>query len=250
VSDIERWRTLLGRTTVLWARPEGFSETDTGWLAFSGYQSVEFNIAFCQATSAGGAAVRQAVDTVLEARVPSLLILAGPALGDAQVLADASWICIDSLPLMAFDDPARHEIDPAVRRLSKDDLPAVHALITESFAYTADLAAVAVPEAAFETEGQSVWGLFDGDELVSCRATVRSGDTSGGWSLATPPRLQGRGYGGRILRGVLGREASEGVTLWLSWCTPAGRRATMSVGYREVERWQVWSRPRWVLKRS
>ena len=35
-TDIPRWRTLLGRTAVLWAPPDGYSEHEKRWVALSG----------------------------------------------------------------------------------------------------------------------------------------------------------------------------------------------------------------------
>jgi GNAT superfamily N-acetyltransferase len=250
MSDVSQWRIELGGTTALWARPEGFRTTDYGWLALSGFNSVEFNVAFCQVAGEGGAAVRQMIDDVLASKLPCLALLAGPALGDAQALIDATWTCIGSLPLMALERPPDVEPDPGVRRLVADDLAAAHGLIVESFGYERELAAVAVPEAVFETPGQSAWGLFEGDELVSTASTATVEGASGMWSLATPPRLQGTGRGRRLIRSIVAVEAGEGIRRWLGWCTPAGTRATASAGFREIERWQVWSRPRWVLGRS
>jgi len=153
------------------------------------------------------------------------------------------------MPMMALELEPR-ELDPAVRRLGPDELPAARHLVDLAFYDSPELAAVAVPDTAVRSEGQSVWGLFVDEEIVSCMATARVEEASGWWSLATPPNLQGRGYGGRLFRGVLAQEAVEGVAVALAWCTPAGRRATTSVGFHEVERWQLWSRPRWVLGRS
>lgn len=249
MGDRSRWRSLLGRTTVLWAGPDGFREHEAGWIALSGFASVEFNVALCDQASAEAAGLRAIVDEVLASGLPTLLLLADTALGDAQPLIDAGWICVGTLPLMVRQMGEAGELDPAVRALGLDDLQVVRSLVEQAFLHSPELAAAAIPDSAFTTEGQTVWGLLEEGELVSCLASVRVEEANGWWSLATPPRLQGRGYGGRLFRGVLAEEAKAGAQLTLAWCTPAGRRATMSVGFDEVERWQLWSRPRWVLGR-
>lgn len=248
MTELERWRTLLGRTSVLWAGQDGFRERDSSWLALSGCKSIEFNVALCHEATEAGRGVQETIDEVLASGMPTVLMLAGSALGDAQVLVEAGWICIGTLPLMHHAAGAG-DLDTAVRRVGPAELPAVRNLVAEAFNHTPELAAVAIPDTAVALAGQSVWGLFDADDLVSCIATVRVEEASGWWSLATPPRLQGRGYGSRLCRGVFAEEAREGVIVTLAWCTPAGRRATSAVGFTEVERWQLWSRPRWVLAR-
>jgi GNAT superfamily N-acetyltransferase len=247
--DLPRYRSLLGQTTVLWAGIDGFREREAGWLALSGFASVEFNVALCDRASEGQAGLGQIVEEVLASGLPTLLMLAGEGLGEAQKLVEAGWICIGSVPLMARLMEGTGELDPAVRKLGADELPDVRGLIEQAFRHTPELAAVAIPDTALTGEGQALWGLYAADELVSFLGSVRVEDTNGWWSLATPPQHQGRGYGGRLCRGVLAEEARAGATLTLGWCTPAGKRATTSVGFEEVERWQLWSRPRWVLGR-
>lgn len=247
--DLPRYRSLLGRTTVLWAGPDGFREREAGWLALSGFASVEFNVALCDRAADGTVGVGQIVEEVLASGLPTLLMLAGEGLGEAQTLVEAGWICIGSLPLMARPLESAGELDAAVRRLGVEELPAVRSLIEQAFLHTPELAAVAIPDTALTGEEQALWGLYADGELVSFLASVRVEEANGWWSLATPPQHQGRGYGGRLCRGVLAEEARQGATLTLGWCTPAGKRATTSVGFDEVERWQLWSRPRWVLGR-
>jgi GNAT superfamily N-acetyltransferase len=66
------------------------------------------------------------------------------------------------------------------------------------------------------------------------------------WSMATRPDLQRQGYGRRLLSTALAQAASEGVTESLLLATPAGEALFRALGYRVMEHWQQWSRPRWV----
>jgi hypothetical protein len=137
-----------------------------------------------------------------------------------------------------------------VRRLELDELPAARALLDESFGYTPEISAAALPDTVVQLEGQSAWGIFEGDEMTTCVAIVRLGDVLVSWSIGTPPRLRGRRYATRLFRTVLGQFAREGATLELAHASKLGEPLHRTLGFRELERWQLWSRPRWSLGRG
>jgi ribosomal protein S18 acetylase RimI-like enzyme len=70
------------------------------------------------------------------------------------------------------------------------------------------------------------------------------------WSMSTPPDQQRRGYGDRLLRAVLSNVVEAGSEEILLYSSPSGERLYRSVGFRVVEYWQQWSRPRWILGRT
>jgi GNAT superfamily N-acetyltransferase len=82
---------------------------------------------------------------------------------------------------------------------------------------------------------------------VSCLATVQVGDTVTVWSMATAQVARRRGYGAAALSAALAAAARDGATSSLLSSSAAGERLYSALGYRELERWQQWSRPRWVL---
>jgi GNAT superfamily N-acetyltransferase len=92
-----------------------------------------------------------------------------------------------------------------------------------------------------------VWGLYDDDRLESCVTVVVEDGLMVVWSMATWRRSQGRGYGQRLLRAVLAHHAEAGVSGSLLQSSLAGQTLYRGLGYAEVEHWQLWSRPRWVM---
>jgi GNAT superfamily N-acetyltransferase len=208
-------------------------------------RSVEYNVALCHRAS-GGQDIELIIAEVGGARVPAIVMLAGEALGEAQVFVREGWVCIGATPFMAM--PLRAgETDDAVRKLSFDELSTARGLLEESFDLTPQLATVALPDSSVSAKGQAVWGLFEDEQLLSCAAFVRVEHAVIGWSVATPPRFRRRGHGARLLRGALAASKHEGATLALVYASAMGHPLYESLGFRELERWQLWSRPRWVL---
>jgi GNAT superfamily N-acetyltransferase len=253
VNELARRRNLLGASTRLWAGSEGVRLKDTRWSALSGASSVEYNVALCHGDG-GGRDLEHTLEEVAAAGVPAIVMVAGEALADVQTLVSADWICIGATPFMALDlehdELDAGDPDAQVRRLSSDELPAARALLEEAFALPSELTSVALPDASVSAEGQAVWGLFEGAELLTCAAFVAVQEAIVGWSVATPPRLQRRGYAVRLLRAVLENSADQGATLSLVYSSAAGEPLYRTLGFRELERWQMWSRPRWVLART
>lgn len=249
MSELDRWRALLGEGTVLWSGPDGFKAHETRWVAQSGYPSVELNTALCWGASSGGIEIQRTIDEVLESGIPTIIMIAGEALGDVQVLIQAGWVCVGTLPFVALDlEP--FEQDPAVRQLALAELPTARGLLEESFGFTPEIAAAALPDTTMHSEGQSVWGIFEGEQMATCVAIARIGDVTTSWSIGTPPRLRGRGYATRLFRSVLGHYAREGARLELAHASKLGEPLHWTLGFRELERWQLWSRPRWSLGRA
>jgi hypothetical protein len=255
--DLAMLRSLLGATTELWAGASGVQVEPGRWSAFSGARSVDYNVIMVHAAS-GGTLLTRSVEEVKEARVPALLMVGGEALGEVQHLVEASWVCIGSVPFMALDlhgSPAdRQGIDggqAAVRRLDEEAAEAARALVDEVFGVGPELALVAIPRETSSRPGQSVWGAFDdGGELASCLAAVRAEDIVGIWSMATRASARQRGHGARVLRAALADAAGAGARMSLLHSSVDGERFYAAIGYRVLERWQLWSRPRWVLGRA
>jgi GNAT superfamily N-acetyltransferase len=109
---------------------------------------------------------------------------------------------------------------------------------------------VALPERTLSSPGQAVWGLRDADgSLASVAGIVRVEDAVAVRSMTTAPELRGRGYGSRLLRAALADGARDGARLALLYSSYAGAPFYAAAGFSELERWQMWSRPRWVLGR-
>jgi GNAT superfamily N-acetyltransferase len=182
-----------------------------------------------------------------------VMMVAGRALGEVQKLIELGWVCIGSVPLMGLElDRADAPPNaPFVRRLRGDQLDAARVIVDEVFGVGPEMALVAIPPDAADQSGQSVWGAFDDDDqLVSCLAAVRADEVVAIWSMATVSSARGRGYGAALLRAALAAEASNGTSAAVLYSARASEHFYRTFGYRELERWQLWSRPRWVLGRA
>jgi GNAT superfamily N-acetyltransferase len=249
---LEERRSTLGASTVLWAGPAGVTVGADRWVALSGAPSVEYNAALVHG---GGPVVDSTVEEVLAARAPAVVMVAGRAIREIGRLEARDWIPIGDVALMHLDlggrggwsgrgrCPAR-----AARRLGIEDHRAVRELVGEVFGVGPNLAAVAISGLSAGLAGQALWGAFDpAGALVSCLATVQVGDTVTVWSMATAQVARRRGYGAAALSAALAAAARDGATSSLLSSSAPGERLYSALGYRELERWQQWSRPRWVL---
>jgi ribosomal protein S18 acetylase RimI-like enzyme len=257
--DLPRLRSLLGATAVLWAGADGVTVHEHGWTALSGARSVDYNVVVCHGESAGDD-LEAGVRRIAAAGVPAMMMVAGRALGEVQKLIELGWVCVGSVPLMALAlrrDDALCPSDPAytnastVRRLDRSQLDAARGIVDEGFGVGPELSLVAIPRDAADRVGQSVWGAFDDDDrLVSCLVAVRAEEVVAIWSMATAAAARGLGHGVSVLRAALAAEAREGADTALLHSSRAGEGFYRAFGYRELERWQLWSRPRWVLGRA
>jgi GNAT superfamily N-acetyltransferase len=137
------------------------------------------------------------------------------------------------------------------RRLEHNDLDAARAVIASSFGIPIELGAVALPAEAFDDPKVAVWGAFDTTgALVSTLILARVQDAVVPWSMATIEAARGAGHGSRLLGAALGGAAEEGAELALLQSSPTAIGFYRGCGFTELETWQIWSRPRWVLGRA
>ena len=248
--ETARGRALLGASAALWAGVEGVRVHDAGWSAISGVSSVDYNVVFC---SGGRSDVDAGVELIAAAGVPAVLMVAGTALGEVQTLVQRSWVCIGSSPMMALDldaVPAAPGSSTA-RRLADDEVDSARELVAEVFEVGEELSRVAIPPGIRDRAGMAVWGAHDATgRLVSCLAAVREQEAIAIWSMATAQQARGQGHGRRLLEATLAAAATDGATSSILYSSAAGEPFYRATGYRELERWQMWSRPRWVLGRA
>ncbi|MGD0196628.1 MAG: hypothetical protein ABSC56_01795 [Solirubrobacteraceae bacterium] len=247
--DRDRLRSLVGQGAALWAGPDGVTVSPRRWIALSGAPSADYNVAVCHGMDASPE-IEASLREIGEVGAPAVIMLAGAALADAQLLADAGWVCVGAVPLMALELqslPNRAHAD--ARRLAPQDLPDARALVAEVFGLTPELASVALPESVVTAPDQWLWGIRGGSgELLSCITLVLVGDAVVGWSLCAS-RVRGRGYGRLIFASALAEAAAAGQRLALHYSSYVGAPVYRVMGFSEIERWQMWSRPRWVLRR-
>jgi GNAT superfamily N-acetyltransferase len=248
--ELQRLRTLYGRSATLWAGASGVVVEPARWMALSGARGVNYNVALCHAAS-GGEAISSSIDEIDSRRMPGLIMVAGDALGEVQHLVTPGWVCVGSVPFMSRRLDGELDVDAEAHRVDAGDMDEVRVLLDAVFGIGPELARVALPDTALTTPGHAVWGLRDAHgELVSCLGAVTVDDAVVVWSMATARTRRREGLGSRLLRGVLAGARAEGVSRTLLQASPGAEAFYRSAGYATLERWQLWSRPRWMLGRA
>jgi GNAT superfamily N-acetyltransferase len=242
-------RQALGNGARLWSSPDLHQVHPEWWVACSGELNVNYNVACCQ-SSDNDVLVECCLQPILDLRKPGIIMLAGPGLATAQKLAEAGWVCVGGLPLMLLTELAAPIGEGGGRALSMDELPAARELLIDTYGLDDGSASAAVPDLAVEDGSMGVWGLFEGDRLVSAFTSTLEDGLMIVWSMATRINCQGRGYGRRLLGSVLGEARAGSASGSLLQSSVAGEKLYRDLGYSVVEHWQLWSRPRWVMGRA
>ena len=195
--------------------------------------------------------VPSVLEAVGEARAPALVMLAGAGLAAADALAEAGWVCTGTQPFMArAAGPAVD--DPEVRALGPEDLAAGPRPGRRGLRRARRGGGRGLLRAGARPTDTRAWGLFEHGVLRCCSFTVWvDGAYNVGWALATATEHQRSGYG-RPPAGLEPLPAPPRRPPPVALCTasPAGERLYHEEGYTTLEHWQLWSRPRWVLRWS
>ncbi len=246
--DLRRARTCFGLGTIAWSHAGGLRVEEDWWLALSGTPHVDYNLALLHGPAALDAATH-VIDTIGEAGVPAVIMLAGAGLGAVGTLSEAGWVCTGTLPFMERASGPCVD-DPAVRLLEPRELADARALVVTAFGVPDEVGAIVYTEEALARPDTLAWGLFEDGALRCCSLSVWVRDAySVGWALATAPDRQRSGYGRRLMRATnYHRRRLGGPPGALLTASPAGERLYGEEGYATLEHWQVWSRPRWILR--
>jgi GNAT superfamily N-acetyltransferase len=247
-------RRQLGASAALWAGEDGVAVLEHGWAAFSGLASIDYNVVF---SDGGGDTLDECVERITEAHVPTVLMVAGRALAEVGRLVARSWVCIGATPVMGLTldgwvADAAVPGEPSARRLSPGDLAEARDLITDAFEISAQEARVALPDSLDGRDPmRSAWAAYDSEQrMCACLALVLVQDSAVVWSMATAADRRGEGHGRRALGAGLSALSAQGAVRSILYASVAGEPFYRRLGYTEIERWQMWSRPRWVLGRS
>jgi hypothetical protein len=239
-------RTRYGESTIVWASRKHQVE-DNWWLGLSGTPHVDYNLALLHGPDSPRV-VSEILSEIKTVGVPTLVMLAGPGLGAGDALAEDGWVCSGSLPFMGKRGGLAED-DVDVRQLKPHELGKARRLAASAFGVPEDVSAIVFSNDRASFEGCQSWGLFEGEELVSCVLTVWVGEFSVGWALSTSPQNQRAGYGRRLVRALpFRRLKDDGPPVGLLTATTAGERLYLQEGYVTLEHWQIWSRPRWVFR--
>ena len=240
----------LGAAARLWSAPDHHAVEPEWWTAFSGESGVDYNVACCQ-SSDNNVLVDHCLEPLLDLKKPGIVMLAGPGLATGQKLVDAGWVVVAALPLMVLEGRNLPDVDSSgVRALTKAELPEARAILTDTYSMSDAVTAAALPDVAVADPTLGVWGLFDGDRMVSVFTSATEDGLVVVWSMATRPRDQGKGYGRRLLVTALRSRFEAGAQGSLLQSSAEGERLYRGLGYEVVEHWQLWSRPRWMMGRA
>lgn len=256
---IRRLRSAYGRSTELWSAEVDRQITDGSWTTLTGRPSADYNIALCHADDGDGIA---AVEAKVKAKgAPAVIMLAGPALGHAQILGDTGWVCVGQNAFMRASVPRQHEgpklpaaaserrVDGFERIATARDLEVCRALAADAFSTSLEDAEIILPERLIRPDSNQrlwAWRVASG-RLVACVCTVDIDDVSVIWSMATNPKYARQGHGKALLHAVHSALAQADTTRHVILSsTNAGYRLYLT-RYEILERWQLWSRPRWVI---
>jgi hypothetical protein len=244
--ELVHLRTAYGESTRFWTGGQQVVE-EGRWIAFTGATDVSLNTALCHGP-AGGALLPATLEAVTATRVPASITVAGEALGAVQTLVRKNWVCVGAPPLMTLQlDELDAETDVDVAMVDASELPAARMLVEDAFSLEPGLSAAHLPDTAISGDGLAVWALRDRGEMVCCMGTARTDDAIVIWSMATPARARRRGHARRLLRGALTQIRTSGASVCLLSSSGIGEPFYASLGFTVVERWQMWSRPRWLL---
>jgi GNAT superfamily N-acetyltransferase len=241
--------TALGAAARLWATDLHVVDQDW-WIALSGSPTLGYNLAASRSRSAD-LLEQQCLKPLLAAGQPGIIMLSGPGLASAQRLADANWVVVGALPLMLLTDrPDSAPSGQGVRLLGSEDLAAAREVVAITYGLDPQSSLSAIPELAHEVPGFRLWGLFDHDKLISCFSIVISDGLIVGWSMATLPEYQRQGYGRRLLTELIKTQFADGDWGLLLQGSAAGQPLYNELGFKTVDFWQLWSRPRWAMGAS
>ncbi len=245
-----RWRSQLGASAAWWSSKRHIVDDDL-WVAFSGQHSTELNLALCSGRDV--AIVERSLEEAGDLGSPTVIMLGGEALGSAQVLVDAGWVCVGVAPFMRLDhiDDTRIVGDTAVRRLTPADLEAARAVVSEAYNDEAGVVGLtALADNVMASDSVSVWGVEAEGELVTVVVASATEEATGIWFMGTRPAGRRMGYARRLFNVVLHDAFSSGSSHVLLHASEQAAPLYGSMGFVEVEPWQLWSRPRWIPGRT
>ncbi len=88
--------------------------------------------------------------------------------------------------------------------------------------------------------GLSFGGLFDDDELVACGISVKDGDRVGLFDIVTAPNHRRKGYGARLVQGMLAEASAAGASaayLQVVMTNAPARALYENLGFTEAYRY-------------
>jgi len=239
-------RQTLGSAARLWASPRTTRSARVGGgLQRRAQRQLQRGL---QSVGRPAVLTDRCLQPILDLGRPAIIMLAGPGLGTAQKLVEIGWVDVGALPLMELNSPTGPGADKSgVRALSLEDLPAARELLSDTYGLDRGSAVAAVPDRVLT---RATWGPGACSTGTSSnRVSPVRWQTGSSWCGPWPPGPTARaGLRPSPPRGGPGPTGRSGGGQWLTAAVlGSGQRLYSALGYSELEHWQLWSRPRWVM---
>lgn len=185
------------------------------------------------------------LDVVRAARVPHCLQLRPGSSGSLVAIAQAAGMTRgDDIPAMVLGDSTllsseAHAPDLVVRRLTREESGVHLAVASDGFELPPEVLAPLVERLFFP--GVRAYVGEVGGEPVATGVGMRLSDAVGIFNVATPPGQRGRGHATAITARAVLDGFADGATRAFLQSTAMAHGLYERLGFRTVERWQLWA---------
>jgi GNAT superfamily N-acetyltransferase len=221
--------------------------TRAGVMALSGEAVADLNmLLLCQPPDEARRFLEEAMARA-DARGLPLVALMAPAV-TAELASAAPWLGLTAagtMPLMVLRGaPTAGPAPPCrIERVTTSEAGrAAGELLAAAFDLPLDAAMRSAGAIVGPAANAELFVAYEGETPVSTVTVSRSGDTAGIWSMATPPKRQGRGLGRALLTGVIERCRVAGVERFYLFATAAGRPLYERLGFVAIADEAVWAK--------
>jgi GNAT superfamily N-acetyltransferase len=114
------------------------------------------------------------------------------------------------------------------------------ALVADAFALPRTAVRRAVEAAALRDGVEVLLARRPDGVAMSAVTLTLAGETTGIWSMATPPRRQRKGAGRALLTAAIAAKRAEGTRRFFLWATPSGRPLYDLLGFEAVATYSSW----------
>jgi len=171
--------------------------------------------------------------------IPVLINFIGGGLEHVNALQDAGYVLRNTTPFMIWiSDNSQDDFvlrdGLSVQHLEPSSLDVLEKIYKESFGLGDDPINL-IGTTLFASPHAATYGLFEGDELVSCVMAIKHEGTIGIWNMATPIAHQKNGYGEQLLRYVMKMHKDLGVPRFFLSSTSAGKALYDKCGWQTLD---------------
>lgn len=244
--EMRRLRHALGGA----ARPLAtldFWQDDHSWSMFSGVDNVDYNVAMLSGPNASQS-VERVLDTAARHGLPAMVFLPPGGESARPVLAAAGWSHVKDVPFMR-QRPRRRPADPGIRELGPADIAAARDCVMDAFSGPESLGRALFNDTVLARPDASAWGLFLPDgELVGCGLLTVGPEALCAWGMGVRHSARrSRAALSLVFYGVNLAAQCDPPRPFLFNATEDGERLHLGLGGELLERWELWTRRRWVL---